>query len=224
MRIFVLSLFVSFSAFTATTPTGIPLDAAWKVSLNEYAVKHVVHPSWGYSHAERNYQNTLNLAHQENISVDEEVLFAAAFLHDLGGLPGFEVVGVDHAVRSVEVGVPLLLEMGFPAKKIDAVKEIILGHIYYGPTPLGDVARLFRDADILDFMGAIGVARILAATTELGSYPSIKNAHDTIEAFSAKLPPRLFYKSSQLEGERRLLEMKNFLHSLDAYSFGGTAF
>jgi uncharacterized protein len=224
MKKILFSLIFSFSAFSATTPTGIALNSEWKIALNDYAVKHVVHQSWGYSHAERNYQKTLELARLENIPVDEEVLFAAAFLHDLGGLPGFEVVGVDHAVRSVELGATLLIEFGFPKNKIDAVNEIILGHIYYGPTPSGDVARLFRDADILDFLGSMGVARILAATPELGSYPTIKNSHDTMETFSKKLPPKLYFKSSQIEAQKRLIEMESFLKSLGTYSFGGAAF
>ena len=43
---------------TPTTPTGILLDTPWKLSLQEFAKKNVVHASWGYSHSERNYHNT----------------------------------------------------------------------------------------------------------------------------------------------------------------------
>ena len=82
--IFLVILLISFSAFSfETTPTGISLDKEWKVLLNQYAKKSVVHQSWGYSHSERNYQNTVLLANSENIIIDLDVLFAAAFLHEL---------------------------------------------------------------------------------------------------------------------------------------------
>jgi len=47
--IFLVILLISFSAFSfETTPTGISLDKEWKVLLNQYAKKNVVHQSWGY--------------------------------------------------------------------------------------------------------------------------------------------------------------------------------
>lgn len=221
---FSLLLLVSATAFAQPrTATGIVLDAAWKVKLNDFALKNVVHQSWGYPHAERNFQNTLKLAKLENIAVDEDVLFAAALLHDLGGLTGFEKEGVDHAVRSAEIAGPLLQSFGFPENKIDDVKEIILGHVYYGPKPQGTVVQLFRDADILDFMGTMGVARLLAANVELGKKPAIENSTLTMKQMMTKLPAELMSPSAQKEGKSRMREMQNFLQMLEKYSFGGKA-
>lgn len=206
-----------------TTPTGIVLDTPWKMELQEFAVKNVVHAAWGYSHSERNYHNTKMIASLENITVDNDVLFAASFLHDLGGLPGFEKEGVDHGIRSAELGVPLLRSWGFPEEKLSAVEEVIIGHIYYGPRPSHPLARAFRDADILDFLGTIGVSRILAATHELGATPSIKNSVGTLQSMLEKLPPELFYATSKKESAVRVRETKAFLKSLEKYSFQGKA-
>lgn len=205
------------------TPTGIVLDKEWKVKLNEFAVKHVIHQSWGYPHAERNFHNTVKLAQAEKIEVDEDILMAAAFLHDVGGLPPYEMEGVDHGVRSAEVGLPLLQSWGFPEEKLESVKEIIVGHIYYGPIPANPVARLFRDADILDFLGSIGISRILAANLELGSKPAIENSIITITKLMEKLPQELASKSAKAEGKKRLKEMELFLQTLKAYTFNGRA-
>lgn len=58
----------SLSVWSAsTTPTGIPLDKPWKVALQEFAVKNVVHASWGYSHSERNYHNTKWISDTEGL-------------------------------------------------------------------------------------------------------------------------------------------------------------
>lgn len=207
-----------------TTPTGIKLDRPWKVSLNEFAVKNVVHASWGYSHSERNYHNTKKISETENLQIDEDVLLAAAFLHDVGGLPGFEKEGVDHGVRSAEVGIPLLRTWGFPESKLAMVEQIIIDHIYYGPKPTHPWAQAFRDADMLDFLGVMGVSRILAATNEMGPYPAIKNSIDTISALSKKIQPELIFPSSKKEGSKRLIESQKFLKDLQNYSFDSKAY
>jgi|GEM_PF-786635 len=206
------------------TPTGIPLNSAWKKELNQFAIQNVVHPAWGYSHAERNYHQTLKIASTEGIAVDEEVVFAAAFLHDIGGLPAFEVASVDHAVRSAEIAIPLLQKMGFPPAKLDAVKQMILGHTYYGPKPTDAAAQAFRDADMLDFLGPMGVSRLLAATAELGETPTIQNAVLSIRKLEKDLPQQFSYPSSKVEAQKRIQEADDFLSKLDAYSYGGNAY
>ena len=225
-RLLIIGLtLISLQAFSqSVTPTGIPLNTPWKVSLEAFAKKNVVHPSWGYSHSERNYHNTKLIARLEHLELDDDVLLAAAFLHDVGGLPGFEKEGVDHGIRSAEVGIPLLRTWGFPEEKLALVEEIIIGHIYYGPQPLHPVARAFRDADILDFLGTVGVSRILAATNELGNYPTISNAVKTLESMMSKLPKELFYQTSKNESGKRLQETKTFLKGLEGYSFFGKAY
>lgn len=221
---FLLTLIFAFNAWSnPTTPTGIVLDKEWKVKLNEFAVKHVVHQSWGYPHAERNFHNTLMLARAEKIEVDEDILMAAAFLHDLGGLPPYELEGVDHGVRSAEIGIPLLISWGFPESKTELVKEIIIGHVYYGPQPAHPVARLFRDADILDFLGAIGISRILAANLELGSKPAIENSIKTLVKLMEKLPPELASKTAKAEAKKRVKEMMSFVKTLKTYTFNDKA-
>lgn len=89
--------------------------------------------------------------------------------------------------------------------------------------PEGRVAQLFRDADILDFLGSIGVARILAANLELGKEPAIKNSIKTMQALMQNLPKELSSNSAKIEGKKRLKEMKDFLNTLSAYTISGQA-
>lgn len=221
--IFIILSFSTLALAVTETPTGIPLDTEWKLKLNEFASKHVVHQSWGYPHSERNFQNTLKLAKLEGIKLDEDILFAASFLHDLGGLPPYEQEGVDHGKRSADIGIPLLISFGFPEHKLEEVREVIIGHVYYGPKPSGAMARLFRDADILDFLGTMGIARLLAANAELGDKPAITNSIKTIKALMEKLPKELSSKSSKAEAKVRLKEMNKFLQTFDAYTYSGQA-
>ncbi len=207
-----------------TTATGIPIESTWKAHIYRFARENSIHPSWGIAHSERNYQTTQKIAQEEGILVDSDVLFAAAFLHDVGGLAAFAKKGVDHAVRSVEVIEPLLMSWGFPMQKWPEVKEMILGHSYYGRKPHSRAALAFRDADILDFLGNIGVARILALTGEPSFFdgtlqPTVK----TLNSFAQTMASECSLKACEKLAGPRQKEVREFLDKLSAYTFSDKA-
>jgi len=232
MKLAALSIFLflvvpsgnSQASVEGLTPTRIPLDSDWKAQEYNYALKNVVHPSWGIAHSERDYQVAKQLAEDEHISMDLDVLFAAAFLHDLGGIGSFAKPGVDHAVRSAELAEPLLRDWGFPMSKWPQVKDMILGHTYYGPLPVSQPALAFRDADILDFLGDIGIARIFAITEESGrSSPTLASPVTLLKEFRKDFPGKLSLKSSLRYAQPRLDELDAFLKVLNAETFGECA-
>lgn len=138
--------------------------ADWRENIRTFAEAHLQHTAWGPAHGRRDYAMTMALARTEGIVVDTDALYAAAYLHDMGGLPPYAIPGVDHGDRGIQVVDTVLREAGFPMEKAALVKEIIDHHQYYRPPDTVAVAILFRDADILDFMGAIDVARIVSLT------------------------------------------------------------
>lgn len=194
-------------AEATATPAGIPLDSAWRRAVHTHAQANLAHPSWGWRHSERNYLLALSLAQAEGLSVDPDVLFAAAFLHDWGGIAPFASPGVDHAVRSVELAEPFLRDAGFPMEKFPAVRAAILGHMY-DEEPEGPEAIVMHDADALDFLGALGAARLLAATGEGDDYD---RALRTLETFATAIPPRLKTQTAQRMAPERVAVMSDFL-------------
>lgn len=221
-----LFLILSLSSYAATenTPTGIPLDSDWRVTIYNFSLKNLRHPSWGITHAERDYQITKLLAEKEKVDVDLDVLFAASFLHDLGGMKDFEVAGVDHAVRSAEIAEKLLKDAGFPMEKWASVKEIILGHTYYTAIPTNKTAQLFRDADVLDFLGVIGVTRILAITQEEGTSDSTLNPTvSVLKSFSTSMAGKCISEACKELAKPRQAELVNFLRVLNKQTFQGKA-
>ncbi|WP_084175561.1 HD domain-containing protein [Brevundimonas bacteroides] len=194
-------------AEATATPAGIPLDSAWRRAVHAHAQQNMAHPSWGWRHSERNYLLALSLAEAEGLSVDADVLFAAAFLHDWGGIAPFAAPGVDHAVRSVELAEPFLRDAGFPMEKFPAVRAAILGHMY-DKEPEGPEAIVMHDADALDFLGALGSARLLAATGEGDDYDL---ALRRIERFAVDIPPRLKTEAAQRMAPDRVAVMTEFL-------------
>lgn len=195
------------AAAPSATPAGIPLDSAWRRAMYEQANTHFRHPSWGVRHSERNYVLGMALAEADGLAVDPDVLFAAAFLHDWGGIAPFAVAGVDHAVRSVELAEPFLTGAGFPMEKFPAVRAAILGHMY-DKEPEGAEAVVLHDADALDFLGALGAARLLAATADR---PDYDQALGRIERFAVDIPPRLKTAAAREMAAQRVAVMTDFL-------------
>jgi uncharacterized protein len=193
---------------TATaTPAGIPMDSAWRRAVFTQAHEHFRHPSWGWRHSERDYLFGMAVAQAEGLAVDPDVMFAAAFLHDWGGIEPFAVAGVDHAERSVQLAEPFLTGAGFPMEKFPAVRAAILGHMY-DKEPEGPEALVLHDADALDFLGALGAARLLAAT---GDRPDYDQALGRIERFAVDIPPRLKTDAARRMAGPRVAAMTEFL-------------
>lgn len=195
------------SAAAAATPAGVPLDSAWRRTVYAHAEAHLQHPSWGVRHSERNYLLATRLAGAEGLTIDADVLFAAAFLHDWGGIGAFARPGVDHATRSVELAEPFLREAGFPMEKFPAVRAAILGHMYTSE-PVGPEAVVLHDADTLDFLGALGAARLIAATGDAATY-DVGLAR--IERFATELPPLLKTGTARGMAVPRVEAMTRFL-------------
>lgn len=180
----------------------LPAAADWRTKLLEFAEAEVKHPAWGLDHSKRNFAVSTQLARLEHLNVDEDVLFAAALLHDLGGLPGHAQPGVDHAERSAAIAPAILLERGFPPEKVEAVKEVILAHRYYGSTtPTSPEAIVFHDADLLDFLGSIGLAR-LASTTGRDT-PDLRSAVELAKNVRTAVVPKLVTRTAQCDGAKR---------------------
>jgi uncharacterized protein len=193
-------------------PRGRPDD--WREQIRTFAEAHLQHTAWGPAHARRDYAMTMTLARAQGLAVDEDALYAAAYLHDMGGLPPYAVTGVDHGDRSVQLVDSVLQAVGFPMEKAALVKEIVGHHQYYRPPDTVAVAILFRDADILDFMGTIDVARILSVTTRERFAPDLPHAVEAIRRQMVEMPARLQSEAAKREGQRRVLEMQRFLDEL----------
>lgn len=187
---------------------------SWRDSVRAFAEANLQHTAWGPAHARRDYEMTLTLARTEGITVDDDALYAAAYLHDMGGLPPFAKPGVDHGDRSAQLVDSVLRGTGFPMEKIELVKEIVDHHQYYRPPDTLAVAILFRDADILDFLGAIDIARIISLTMRERLAPDLPSAIEVIQKQMTDMPPRLQTEAAKREGERRVEEMRRYLDAL----------
>jgi uncharacterized protein len=122
-------------------------------------------PVHDFDHVLRVYRMAERLAKEEG--ADLEIVQAAALLHDAeGSAPGSETRKSHHHRSADFAGTVLTLE-GWPVERIAAVQHCIRAHRFRndGDTPQTLEARILFDADKLDVLGAIGVARTIAYAT-----------------------------------------------------------
>jgi uncharacterized protein len=205
----------------AQTATGIPLDAPWKVTIYDLARSKFHHPAWGWQHSERNYRIAIELAQGDGLPIDPDVLFAAAFLHDMSAFMPCKDAKLEHGECAAEQSGAILSAAGFPMAKLPAVQAAERGHMYYSSPGTQPEAIVLHDADSLDFLGDIGAARMISLTGESGE--SFARAVKTLRAFARDIPSHLITKTAQRIGARRAAELQRFLDALDVQGFGGQA-
>jgi len=106
------------------------------------------------------------LAHAEG--ADVEIVRAAVLLHDVARTDEDEQQGDDHAHMAAKRARALLLARGIPPARAEAVAHAIAAHRFRGTTqPQTLEAQVVFDADKLDSLGAIGVARAYAVAGAL---------------------------------------------------------
>jgi uncharacterized protein len=204
-----------------TTVTGIPLDAHWKVTIYGLARRSFHHPAWGWQHSERNYDVALDIAKNEGLTVDRDVLFAACFLHDMSAFEQNVNPNVEHGDYAAIASAPILRKAGFPMAKYARVAAAERTHMFYRNPGTAPESIVLHDADGLDFLGDVGAARILSLTGERGS--GFGASLKTLRSLLEQVPEKLITPTARRMGMDRARELGAFLDALSAETFGGRA-
>ena len=138
-----------------------------------------------------------------------------------GGLPSRG--NLPFASLTVVNTISILEPTGFPMEKIGSVQTAILAHMYYAAVPEDATARVLHDADTLNFLGALGVTRIISLTTRENWAADLPTAVATLENFSQQLPPTLQTESARRIAQGRVREMQAFLQALKLQTLEGRA-
>ena len=121
------------------------------------------------AHLRRVWGNCQKIARAEG-GADMQVLMAGAYLHDLVNLPKDAPNRREASRLSAEAAVAWLRGTDFPAAKLEAVAHAIAAHSFSaGIAPETHEARILQDADRLEALGAIGLARLFAVAGQMGA-------------------------------------------------------
>ena len=112
-------------------------------------------------HIYRVLNNALVIAQGEE-NVDYDILITACLLHDIARPEQIADPDICHAAFGSEKAYTFLIENGFPTSFAQAVKDCIRTHRFRkNDQPESLEAKILFDADKLDVVGAIGIARTL---------------------------------------------------------------
>ncbi len=183
-------------------------------------------PAHDLAHLDRVWNNAQAIA---DAQTDMQVLLAACYLHDLVNLPKNDPNRHLASRRSARESEPILEELGFDAPAIHATQHAIEAHSYSAKIPpRSPEARILRDADRLDALGAIGIARCFVVAGALGRtlydiedpFAETRELDDlsfAIDHWKIKLlglPADMLTTGGRDLAEKRVVQMLGFLETL----------
>jgi len=115
-------------------------------------------PGHDYAHVIRVYNIAERIGKEEG--ADMEILLAAVLLHDIIVYPKGSEKRTKSADESAELAEKMLAARSWPRERIERVSYCIKTHSYSkNVDPETLEAKILQDADRLDALGAIGIAR-----------------------------------------------------------------
>lgn len=120
------------------------------------------------SHLDRVWRNAQSLlaGHRD---ADVLVVLAACYLHDLVNLPKNDPERAMASRRAAALALKRLPALGFPLDKLDAACHAIEAHSFSAAiAPRTLEAKIVQDADRLDGLGAVGLARMFYTAGRMG--------------------------------------------------------
>lgn len=196
--------------------------ADWRTRLADY-IEGEAKPREKFGHQPRLY--ALTQAIGASGTYDDDIVYAAVWLHDLGVFTGHRpedpeaLARWDNTAYAIDCTPGLLKTFGFPPEKIAAVCECIRTHLpAFSPATLE--ATILRDADILEQLGAIGIARTLCKTGRDTRFATFTAAAQSLQTALDRLPQLITLPESRAMAEPRIKAHQRFLAALSDESDG----
>ncbi len=189
---------------------------SYREELVDY-IRREACPEDKYGHQPRLYSLACEVG--RGLAFDDDVVYAAAWLHDLGVFVGHRpedaaaLAQWDHVAYTVERVPGILAAAGFEAAKIPAVLEVIRTHQPMDE-PVSLEAVIVRDADILEQLGSIGILRAAAKVGRDTRYPTFTSVRAVLEKAVKTLPSKLRLERSRRLAEGKVRTIEVFLESL----------
>jgi uncharacterized protein len=208
---------------------ALSLRRDWEPRLREFAgAQPGADPAHGAVHLERVVATAMKLAAEEGARL--EIVLPAAWLHDCVHIakdspdrPRASQLAAEHAARFLEVA-------GYPAACLPDIRHAIEAHSFSaGIAPRTVEAKVVQDADRLDALGAVGLARCIAVGAALdrplyerddpfcrSRMPDDRGASlDHFYAKLLKLAGTMQTRAGRREAERRTDFLRAFIAQLE---------
>jgi len=180
------------------------------------------------AHVRRVVSTAQALAREEGASLD--VVTPAAWLHDCVAVAKDDPDRDQASQRAAKIAIAYLDGAGYPEEHHDGIRHAIEAHSYSAGIPPETIeAKVVQDADRLDALGAIGIARCFTVGGALGRtlyapddpFCETRPPDDgtyTVDHFYQKLlrlPETMQTPAGRTEAERRATFMRTYLDRLE---------
>jgi uncharacterized protein len=188
----------------------------WRASIIEY-IRAEATPVDKFGHQPRLYALATEIG--KGMHYDDDVLFAASWLHDLGVFLGHrpqnpeQLSRWDHVPYTIQRSRELLSNWGFHPQKLDGVAEAILHH-QPKDEPTTVEATLLRDADILEQLGAVGILRAVAKVGRDTRYPTFSSVLPVLTSALEQLPEKTRLTQTKVMAQSRVEMLRSFLDAV----------
>ena len=184
-------------------------------------------PAHDFDHIMRVYTNAKKIVKDEK--ADEKLVLSAALLHDIVSYPKSSTRSKFSSIDSAKKSKIILKKYGFSEKEITIVSDAIKDHSFsQNKVPETLEGKILQDADRLDALGAIGIARVFATSGSLNrSFYNIddpfctkRNPDDDLWAVDhffnklLKLESLMNTRSGKIEAKKRTNVLQEFLKQL----------
>ena len=181
------------------------------------------------SHIKRVVKAAKALCTQEQAKL--EVVLPAAYLHDCFTFPKNHPDRAQSSQMAADKAISFLKSIDYPVPYLDEIHHAIVTHSYSANiTPETIEAQIVQDADRLDSLGAIGIARRLyvgqSFNAELykhedpfAEHRDLDDKHYSVDHFYVKLfklAETMNTESAKLEANKRTDYMRGFLEQVGA--------
>lgn len=164
----------------------------------------------GWEHIMRVCSLCLKIAEREKGYVDEFSLMLSCLLHDIARVKE----GGDHALESAKVAKEILHWLNIEDETIAIVEDAISSHSYSARrTPNTLEGKILSDADKIDALGAIGVARVFEFSGANGR--SLEESVNHFREKILKLPSLMLTEEGKKIAVERSKFVEEFLRELE---------
>jgi uncharacterized protein len=187
-------------------------------------IKQEARPFEKFGHQPRLYALTREIG--RGLAYDDDIVFAAVWLHDLGVFIGHrpedpqKLATWDNTAYAMTNAPQILSDVGFPPAKHSAVVEAIRTHQPTGsPTTLE--GEILRDADILEQLGAIGIMRTVCKIGRDTRFNDFTSAATALRKALSNLPTQIRLEPARALARERISLLEAFLNGLEREAAAG---
>ncbi|WP_373839180.1 HD domain-containing protein [Methanospirillum sp.] len=167
--------------------------------------------SHGFDHTLRVITLCEIIGREEDAKMD--ILIPAAIFHDIAR-PLERKTGVPHEIKGAEMAEKYLIRISYGEKRISQILHAIKAHRFStAMVPETLEAQILSDADKLDAMGAVGIARTFISAGERGD--DIKDGLNHMHEKLLQLSGLLYTRSGKKMAEKRHEFLLSFVQALE---------